>query len=150
MKTHLIIHHTLTEDGDTLSWPAIRRTHLEKGWVDIGYHWGVEWSDRGYNTAHYEILAGRPMLARAAGEPKWGMNRKGVHVAFVGNYDIMEPPMEMWRFAMPHLADIIDALDIPIENVLGHREISNVGSYKQCPGAKWDMDKFRHLLGGQS
>lgn len=105
--------------------------------------------DRGEGTAHYEILVGRPLLARAAGEPKDGFNRKGVHVCFVGNYDVSSPPPELWAFAMPHLSALLDVLGIPIDNVLGHREIADVGTYKQCPGAKWDMDRFRTMLAGQ-
>lgn len=149
MKTHLVIHHSGTKDGDTLSVPAIRRYHLQKGWTDIGYHLLCEWVDRpGDVPGGFELLAGRPLLARAAGEPKEGFNRKGVHICFVGDYDQEPPSMDMWRFAMPHLADLLDVLKIPLENVIGHREIADVARYKACPGKMWDMNMFRTMLGG--
>jgi hypothetical protein len=149
MKSHLVIHHSGTTDSDTLSWAAIRTYHLKKNWVNIGYHLGVEWVDRpGDTPGYYEMMAGRPLLARAAGEPKEGFNRKGIHVCFVGNFDKIRPPIELWQFAMPHLADLLDVLGIPLQNVIGHREIANVGTYKQCPGKLWSMDAFRDMLGG--
>jgi hypothetical protein len=38
--------------------------------------------------------------------------------------------------------------DIPIQNVLGHREANAISGlpYKTCPGAQVNMDKFRELV----
>lgn len=150
MKTHLVIHHSATRDSVTLSWPVIRKAHMDRGWRDIGYHYGIEWHDRaGPTPGYYEMMIGRTLTERAAGEPKEGMNYKGVHVCFVGNFDIERPKLELWQFAMPHLAAIVELFDIPIENVLGHREIADVATYKKCPGVRWDMARFRTMLGGQ-
>ena len=142
MKTHLVIHHSATKDSDTYSWQAIRQYHVEtNGWDDIGYHIGVE-----NIGGRYEIGLGRPLLSRAAAAYQENMNTLGVHVCFVGNFDIDEPPKEMLQFAVPHLRDICIALAIPIdsEHVIGH----SVVAPKTCPGVKFDMTSFRTLMRG--
>ena len=140
MKTHLVVHHSLTRDSETVSWQAIRRYHKSKGWIDVGYHYGVEGI-----SGEYEMLVGRPVLSRAAAAHEAGMNRLGVHVCFVGNFDDGPPPEKMLSFAIPHLTDICEALRIPIdrEHVIGHREVA---PYKTCPGSQFDLDLFVERL----
>ena len=143
MKTHLVIHHSLTKDTGTVSWQAIRDYHVDhNGWDDIGYHIGVELINN-----RYEVGLGRPLLARAAAAYQQSMNTVGVHVCFVGNFDLAPPPREMIEVAVPHLRDICEALKIPLdaEHIIGHR---TVASYKTCPGAQFDMDALITQLRG--
>lgn len=140
-KTHLVIHHSLTADSGTVSWAAIRRYHTEvNGWRDIGYHFGVE-----EVGGRYEMLVGRPMLSQAAAAYQEGMNRLGVHVCFVGNYDDMPPPEGMLLYAAPHLRDICRALGIGKEGIIGHRDIKGVT--KSCPGRMFSLDRLVGKMG---
>ena len=144
MKTHLVIHHSLTKDSGTVSWQAIRRYHTESlGWKAIGYHLGVE-----KINDHYEMLVGRPFTFSAAAAYQRRMNHVAIHVCFVGDFDKGPPSVEMLVFAMPHLASLCDLAGIQIdrEHVIGHREVA---PYKSCPGTQFDMDKFVLRLSGE-
>ena len=144
MKTHLIIHHSLTADSGSVSWGAIRRYHMEtNGWKDIGYSIGFERAGD-----HYEALLGRPLTASTAAAKEQRMNFLGIHACFIGNFDAEPPAPEMLAFALPHLAAICDLAGIQIdrEHVIGHREVA---PYKSCPGKKFDMDRFVQLLEGE-
>jgi N-acetylmuramoyl-L-alanine amidase len=144
VKTHLVVHHSATRDSKTYSWPAIRRYHMKDlGWLDIGYHYGVELGSNGP-----EMLVGRPLLARAAAAYQERMNVVGVHVCFVGNYDEAPHPMDLIAYAAPRLADICELLEIPLNDycVIGHRDVEGVS--KSCPGDNFDMNRFRRTLRG--
>lgn len=144
MKTYVVIHHSLTPDlAQTMSWDDIRRYHVENnGWADIGYHAGVERIE-----GSLQWLAGRPMLARAAAAR--GMNRDGFHVMFTGNFDKAEPDEEMLRFGARHLADICELFAIPTERVIGHRDVAGY-DWKSCPGSRFDLERLRKLIEGES
>jgi hypothetical protein len=60
-RDFIMLHHSLTADGQTVSWPAIRRFHTEtNGWRDIGYHYGIEIVSDGTGAPSIEVLVGRP------------------------------------------------------------------------------------------
>ena len=141
MKTHLMIHHSLTKDSKTVSWQAIRDYHLSKGWRDVGYHLGVEMvGDR------YEVLMGRPLNARAAAAYQQQMNERAIHVCFVGNYDETVPPVGMLRYAAQHLTPICEAFNIAIDDahVIGHRKVAP----KSCPGNKFAVSSLISIMRG--
>ncbi len=140
MKTHLMLHHSATEDSASVSWQAIRRFHVEhNGWRAIGYHLGIE-----RVNGEYEALLGRPFHEHAAAAYQQGMNRKAIHVCFVGNFDAAAPDPLMLDFARPHLVALLEAYDIPIENVIGHSTVAP----KTCPGRLFPLDEYRRSLIG--
>ena len=138
--THIIIHHSLTQDGRTISWEAIRKYHIDiQGWRDIGYHFGIELLPDGV----YHILTGRPLNQPGAHCKEEGMNQKGIGFCFVGNYDLIAPPTEMIVKAAAYIKGLIDVFGIIPANVRGHRDYA---TYKSCPGRLFDMSQFRDLL----
>jgi hypothetical protein len=139
-KTHIILHHSLTSDGRTVSWDAIRQYHLGMGWCDIGYHFGIE-----LVGGRHEILLGRMLQEEGAHCCQQGMNRKAVGICFVGNYDLIEPPEEMLRLGVRLVASLCAQLDIPATNIHGHSEFA---PNKSCPGRLFDVGQFRERVIG--
>jgi len=136
---NIILHHSLTKDSETVSWSAIRFYHMhDLGWIDIGYHFGIE-----LIGSKYEIITGRLLTQEGAHCSQDGMNRKSVGICFVGNFDIAEPPKPQWDLGLRLVSSLMDILDIPREKVYGHR---NFAHYKTCPGKLFDLDKFRGEL----
>ncbi len=136
--TDLVIHHSKTKDGKTVSWSAIRRYHMTSPrlrWSDVGYHWGVELVyDR------YEILLGRLSNVQGAHCRAGGMNRVSLGLCVIGDFDKDRPSQEQFDLAANVSSWICQVLWIPVENVKGHREHD---SGKTCPGLLFDMDAFR-------
>jgi N-acetylmuramoyl-L-alanine amidase len=132
--THIIIHHSLTEDGQTVSWNAIRKYHLQQGWQDIGYHYGVE-----LIGDHYEILLGRMPGEIGAHCKEAGMNQMSIGICLVGNFDIAPPP----KAALDKLVQLVRELrtewNIPIANIHRHSEFA---TYKSCPGKLFPWTDF--------
>lgn len=138
--THIMIHHSLTKDGEAVSWGAIRDFHIYvRHWEDIGYHFGVELVGK-----RYEALVGRPLTMHGAHCYQQGMNSKAIGICCVGNYDMIKPPQEMlavlgYRLIMP----LMKIYNIPTSNVVFHREYAE---YKSCPGAMFNKTHFVRWL----
>jgi hypothetical protein len=150
-RTHIVIHHSATVDGPTVSWAAIERFHtVDRAWDDIGYHYGVEL----VAGAGYQALIGRDERQRAAAAPEADMNRAAIHVCCVGNYDIQAPPLDMLRCLVRRvLRPLVGRYRIPVGNVIGHRDVGLMagfdwrkGQYKSCPGRLFDLGRVRSML----
>lgn len=148
MKTHIMIHHSLTKDSGTVSWAAIEKFHREtNGWRDIGYHAGVESvvDLAGPLGAYaYQGLIGRPEYAQAAACPQGNMNVRALHVCCVGNFDAVAPSRSLLtqlvrRVVLPWMTEF----SIPPENIIGHRDFN---SLKTCPGKLFDLEVLRRMV----
>lgn len=139
-KTHIVIHHSFTDDSQTVSWKAIERYHRDtNGWRDIGYHYGVE-----RIGDDYYALVGRPEQDDAAAVKEQHMNEKGIHVCCVGNYDSESPPVPMLECLITRIIlPVMSRYNIPIERIRAHHDYA---IYKTCPGKKFDMDILRTMV----
>ena len=162
LPEYIMLHHSLTPDGETVSWGAIRRYHIswayqgviiseqqgkrlqaegkdvKEPWDDIGYHYGIE-----LVGDHCEILTGRMLTETGAHCPQQNMNTNSVGICFVGNFDKAEPPAAQWDLGIKLVKSLMAVLGIPAVSVHGHREYA---PYKSCPGKQFDLDKFRGAL----
>lgn len=135
MKSRVVIHHSLTPDGDTLSYPAIRRYHIDqRGWREIAYHLVVE----RMGGDLYAIL-GRALDETGAHAP--GANRDSIGVCIVGNFTRERPDDELLAFAANHVAGFCRELDIEpnTETIVGHRDVT---PGRTCPGEAFPMREF--------
>ena len=110
----IVLHHSLTKDGMTVSWNAIRNYHMHKlRWRDIGYHLGIEWIGRMHEThRQYEILMGR--MLNDTGAHCRGMNTKSIGICFLGNFDLEKPPLEQWWKGVKLVRSLMEIFDIPM------------------------------------
>ena len=145
--SYLVIHHSLTRDGNTVNWNAIRRYHVEvNGWSTWGYHWGVERVDD-----EYRILEGRTMLLAGAHTKDGDFNHKSIGVCMVGNFDLEPVPVVQWKLTLALCKKLCGFLDIQPGHVIGHREAQEMAGIapegrKSCPGRLCDMNSFRSDL----
>lgn len=132
----IIIHHSATQDGPTLSWGAIHDHHVNhNGWNDIGYHAGIEQiGDR------YVCLFGRPDVR--TGAHTLGENKRSLGFCFVGNFDLRAPGVERFRVAARRvLAPWLLRYGLGVDALLPHRDFA----HKTCPGREFDMDLLRQV-----
>ena len=137
----IFIHHSLTGDSSTVSWNAIRRYHMiDLGWRNIGYHYGIE-------TVASEAIVGEEIfVGRFEGEigaHTRGYNRNSIGICLVGNFDLEGVSKDKWKLLLRLTQNICLRYEIPVKNVLAHREVA---SYKSCPGNLFDIDNFREDL----
>ena len=134
-QKYIILHHSLTKDGKTVSWNAIRQYHLRKGWNDIGYHFGIE-----LVGSRYEILTGR--LLNSPGAHCRLMNQISIGICFVGNFDIEEPPPEQLVIGRGLIRSMMDIFSIENDHIKGHCAYSK----KSCPGHLFPLGEFIRSL----
>lgn len=129
---YIILHHSATRDGKTVSWDAIRRYHISRGWREIGYHFGIELIGN-----HYEILVGR--MLNEIGAHCRGYNKIAVGICFLGNFEYREPATEQVVLGIKLIKALKEIFNISDGNILGHRNLAGT----KCPGAKFPLNIFQ-------
>ena len=129
----ILLHHSLTKDGEVKDFDAIKRYHMEtKGWKNIGYHWIIE-----KVNGKVMVIKGRDESEEGAQCKEQGMNKKSIGICFVGNYDLGELPKDMFDAGV-ELVKSIRARHGRLE-IEPH---SKYATYKTCPGKKFQLNEF--------
>lgn len=146
---YIILHHSLTKDGKTVSWDNIRDYHVNvRGWSSVGYHFCVEDVDNSI-----EILMGRMPDRVGAHAKEMHMNSRSLGICCVGNFNL-EIPSEAKLKKLEELVNWIQyEYKIPVDNVLGHRDVGLMAGYdwtkdqyKSCPGKLFPLEEFKSRL----
>ncbi len=138
---YLIVHHSLTADGQTVSWGAIRKYHTDPvgpyRMLDIGYHFGLE-----LVGDHYEVLMGRMPNQTGAHCTEEGMNRQSLGICVVGNYDVSDLPEDAFELLVKLTRALTEVFSIPAANVQRHSDYAP----KSCPGKRFPWERFKQSL----
>ena len=147
-KTHIIIHHSASSDHPThVNFQAIRDYHVNiNKWRDVGYNFVI---DR--INGRPEVFVGRMLTEDGAHTVELSLNKVGVGICLVGNFDQDQPSSDSLEIMARLCKSMMDQFAIPPENVLGHWEAQAMGGVpiakrKTCPGLKFSMDDFRKRL----
>lgn len=150
----VVVHHSLTKDGEVKNWDAIRNYHKSLGWQDIGYHFGIE-----YIGTDLTLQVGRMPSEAGAHTKELMMNTQSIGLCVVGDFDKAPPNLALLDFTADVCKSLCQNFDIPVENILGHREVgllagynwqvigsTGIRQYKSCPGQFFPMDGLRQLV----
>lgn len=147
-KSHVVIHHSASADHPThINFQAIRDYHVKiNKWRDVGYNFVL---DR--LNGRPEVFVGRTMTEDGAHTKELGLNKVGIGICLIGNYDVEEPHTDALELLARICRSLMEQFGIPPENVIGHWEAQAMGGVpiaerKTCPGIKFNMDDFRKRL----
>lgn len=138
---YLIIHHT----GRNYDFPffvRLRHKYL-RGWDDVGYHYLIG-NTRPF-TKNGKLYFGRPEEFEGAHTLKH--NKTSLGICLIGNFDKVVPSEKQLETLLFFLEQKIKQYQVPIENIRGHSEFSDVE--KSCPGRFVNMNYVRAVLSGQ-
>ena len=127
----LVIHHS---QRDIDSPKDIKKRHIKRGWETIGYHYLIK-KDGKISKGRSKKYVGAHVL---------GHNKSSLGICLIGNLDESLPTMKQLKTLFKLLRKLSKKYKVPVENILGHREFSNVT--KTCPGNLVRMDLIRNAI----
>jgi hypothetical protein len=117
--TEIIVHHS-DSARDTTTFEEIRQWHLEKGWIDIGYH-GVILSDGSFHVGRPDNVMGAQALNH---------NFDSLGFCVTGNFEVETPTEAQIHTLIQVLAAKCKAHNVPAKAIKGHRDVDDTS----CPG----------------
>ena len=136
-RTTIVIHHSAGTDHVTRDWETIKAGHLAKGWRDIGYHYGIEMiGDEAV------ILKGRSLDNGGAHCPAGNMNRVGIGICVIGNYQLAAPSPLIINKLSILCKMLCTEHNIPPEMILPHKQFKAT----LCPGQYFPMKYLVDLV----
>ncbi len=136
----IVVHCAATPPDRDVGVAEIRRWHLDKGWLDIGYHYVIR-RNGDIELGRLAHVMGAHVGKRIPGRRHLRYNHVSVGVCMAGGVaaDVKTPEDNFTAAQWLALRNIIDALleEHPDAKVVGHRDLDN---RKACPSfdvARW-------------
>jgi hypothetical protein len=124
---YMTVHHDgmtrfeATDEGSAADrLEAIRRSHVGRGWADIGYHYAVDPAGR--------VWAGRPLDLQGAHVRN--NNPGNIGIVVLGNYELQRPSPATMNTLAALISYEMGRHRIPVRRVYTHREWNATA----CPG----------------
>jgi len=152
----IIIHHSLTKDGNAADSDSIKLWHtgkigssdhlkpdynpyIQNPMLDVGYHAFIE-----LVNGQLEYRIGRPL--DMPGAHTKGQNDFSIGICCVGNFDLAEPSAELYDKTVILCRAFMARFGIARHYVLPHWAFAD----KSCPGYQFNILKLRNLISGNA
>lgn len=131
--TYIIIHNTGAWEKDPRQ---VKKYHLSLGWRDVGYNYLIDYAGR--------VFTGRPMDIPGAHCSAGNMNRRGIGIALLGNFEQQKPTGNQMNSLYALCAELCTERKIHPDKILGHKEVK--GAATACPGRYLDLSAVRRVV----
>lgn len=139
---YIIVHHTATDIGKALQ---VHRAHEDRGfWNGLGYHFLIDNGTLGKGDGQIEVSPRWIKQQDGAHCQAGGMNKVGIGIALVGNFNLDHPTQNQLQSLTYLLRTLMKYYRISPRNVMGHRDVE--GAATDCPGKQFPWQSIRPCL----
>jgi hypothetical protein len=137
--TAIVIHHSGTRNGNAA---IFDKWHREGNhWEGVGYDFVI---GNGSNSGDGEVevtYRWRKQVtgAHCGGTPGNWVNKDGVGICLVGNFNRTQPTSAQMRSLVKLIRFLQDRYGIPRSRIYGHRNTPGAGTVTDCPGRNFPM-----------
>jgi len=142
--THIIIHHSATDEGDSL---LFDKAHLNKGWDGVGYHFIIDNGSKDRRDGQVEVSPRWLKQVPGAHCKADGMNERAIGICLVGNFNHGRPSAAQMNALIELVKKLKDYYKISRGHITGHGKVD--GAQTDCPGKKFPWDSFTRRLDDQ-
>ncbi len=139
--THIIIHHSATDEGDSL---LFDKAHLHKGWDGVGYHFVIDNGSKGKVDGQVEVSPRWLKQIPGAHCKADGMNERAIGICLVGNFNNDLPSTRQVDALVDLVRKLKEYYKIPVSRIKGHGQVH--GAKTDCPGKRFPWITFIRKL----
>lgn len=142
--THIVIHHTATQDGDAYS---IDNLHQKRGfWNGLGYHFLINNGTNGKEDGQIQVGPRWIKQMDGAHANADGMNEKGIGIVLVGNFSERQVTAKELDSLVFLVRILKDYYRVPDSRIIRHSDVP--GKHTECPGLNFPWSEFKRRISG--